>query len=86
MATCRQLPYLYKPAIAIVMSFSLWCLSRLRCSQPPLSLWLHSYCDVIHYWAGHNHYYGRTATLPCLIHKDMPPLTNLQWETWRYEN
>jgi len=62
-ATCRQSPYLHKPAIVIVMSFSLWrhsCVSRVRRSQPPFSLWRHSHYDVICYWAGHAHRYGRT--------------------------
>jgi len=55
-ATCRQSPYLHKPAIVTVTSISLWChsrVSRLRRSQPPFSLWRHSHCDVIRYWAGH---------------------------------
>jgi len=43
-------------------------------SQPPLSLWRHSQCDVIRYWDGHAHHYLRTYvtdTLPRLIYKDM---------------
>ena len=44
-ATCRQSPYLHKPAVAIVTS---------------ISLWRHSHCDIIRYWAGHTHRYGRT--------------------------
>jgi len=48
-ATCRQSPYLHKPAIVIVTSFSLW---ELRHSRPPFSSWRHSHCDVIRYWAG----------------------------------
>jgi len=47
-ATCRQSPYLHKPAIVIVTSFSLWHLS-LRRSQPPFSLWRHSSHDLIRY-------------------------------------
>jgi len=53
-ATCRQSPYLHKSAIVIVTSFSWW-----RRSQPPFSLWRHSHCDAIRYWAGHAHRYGR---------------------------
>jgi len=45
MATCHQSPRLHKPAIVIMMSFSLW---------------RHSHCDVIHSWAGHAHRYGCT--------------------------
>jgi len=48
-ATCRQSPYLHKPAIVIVTSFSLW---------------RHSHCDVIRYWTGHAHRYGRTLRTP----------------------
>jgi len=65
-ATCRQSPYLQKPAIVIVTSFSLWRHSRgsrLRRSQPAsqlFSLWRHSHCDVICYWAGHAQRYRRT--------------------------
>jgi len=65
-ATCRQSPYLQKPAIVNVTSFSLWRHSRgsrLRPSQPAsqlFSLWRHSHCDVIRYWAGHAQRYGRT--------------------------
>jgi len=76
MATCHQSPYLHKPSIVIVTSFSLWCLAPIRRSQrsqPPFSLWRHSHCDVIRYWAGHAHCYGRTNvhmhTLPRLIIK-----------------
>jgi len=43
-ATCRQSPYLRSPIITVT-SFSLWRLSH---------------CDVIRYWAGHAHRYGRT--------------------------
>jgi len=77
-----HLPYLCKPAVVIVTSFSLWRLAPSRRSvlrrrsQPPFSSWCHSHCDVIHYWAGHAHHYGcknvRTDTLPCLIYKDLP--------------
>ena len=35
-ATCRQSPYLHKPAIVIVTSFSLWRLAPIRRSQPPV--------------------------------------------------
>jgi len=65
-ATCHQLSYLHKPAILIVTSFSLWHHSRglhLRGLQPAIqlfSLWRHSHCDVIRYWAGHAQCYGRT--------------------------
>jgi len=62
-AACRQLPYLHKPAIIIMTSFSLWRysrISRLRRSQPPFSLWRHSDYDAIRYWAGHAQRYGRT--------------------------
>jgi len=45
--------------VCIMTSFSLWRLSRLRRSQPTFSLWLHSHCDVIRYWAGHANRYGR---------------------------
>jgi len=38
--------------------------SRLRRSQPPFSLWRHSHCDVIRYWAG-------VRTLPSLICRDV---------------
>ena len=75
--TCRQSPYLHKPAIVIVTSFSLWRLALWRSwrSQPPFSLWRHSHCDVIHYWAGHDQCYGctnvRMDTLPHLIYKDI---------------
>jgi len=44
-ATCRQSPYLHKPAIVVVTSFSIWRhsrVSRLRRSQPQFSLWRHS--------------------------------------------
>jgi len=61
--TCRQSPYLHKPAIIIMTSFSLWrdsSVSRLWRSQPPLSLWRHSHYDVIRYWPGHAQRYGRT--------------------------
>jgi len=44
-ATCRQSPYLHKPAIVTVTSFSLW---------------RHSHCDLICCWAGHAHRYRRT--------------------------
>jgi len=63
-ATCRQSPYLHKPAIIIMTS---------------LSLWRHSHCYVIRYEAGHAQRYGRTLrslryvrtdTLPRLIYKD----------------
>jgi len=61
---------LSQPAIVIVTSFSLWRASCLRHSQLPFSLWRHSHCDFICYWAGHAHRYGhtnvRTDTLPCL--------------------
>jgi len=73
MAACRQSPYLHKPAIVIVTSLSLWRLTLLRHSQPPFSLWRHSHCDVIRYWAGHARCYRRTYvmdTLPCIIYKD----------------
>jgi len=45
-ATCRQSPYLHKPAIVIVTSFS-WCLAPTALAVPVLimtsfSLWLHS--------------------------------------------
>jgi len=42
---------------------------RYHRSQPPFSLWRHSHCDVIRYWAGHAYRYGRTYvtdTLPRL--------------------
>jgi len=35
-------------------------MTHLRRSQPPFSLRRHSHCDVIRYWAGHDHRYGRT--------------------------
>jgi len=62
-ATCRQSPYLHKPAII---------------SQPPFSLsfslWRHSHCDVIRYWAGHAQRYGRTLRtyghLTCVCNMD----------------
>jgi len=62
-ATCRQSLYVHKPATVIVTSFSLWRLApirRWRRSKPPFSLWCHSHCDVIRYWAGHAHRYWRT--------------------------
>ena len=68
-ATCRQSPYLHKPAIAIITSLSLWRhsrFSRLRRSQP------RSHYDVIR-WAGHVQRYWRrlrTDNLPRLIYKD----------------
>jgi len=65
-AACSQLPYFQpvpsatKPAIIIVMSFSLW---------------RHSHFDVIRYWAGHAQRYRRTKvrtdTLLHLIYKDV---------------
>jgi len=64
-ATCRQLPYLHKPAIIIMTSFSLW--RHLRVSRLRLSQFPRSHYDVIRYWAGHAHRYGRTDTLPRLI-------------------
>jgi len=65
-ATCRQLPYLHKPAI-IIDVISLWRhsrVSRLRRSQPPFYLWCHSHYDVICYWAGHAQRYRRTLRTP----------------------
>ena len=46
-ATCRQSPYLHKPAIVIVASFSLWRLALAALAAPVLiitsfSLWRHS--------------------------------------------
>jgi len=35
-ATCRQSPYVHKPAIVIVSSFSLWRHSLLNWPRPPL--------------------------------------------------
>jgi len=53
MATCRQSPYLHKPAIIIVTSFSLWRLARTALAAPG------SHYDVICYWAGHAQRGGR---------------------------
>jgi len=50
-----------------------WWISKQWRSQPPFSLWRHSHCDVIRYWACHAHRYGRTDTLPRLIYKDCSP-------------
>ena len=58
-ATCRQSLYLHKPAIVIVMSFSLRRLAPMALAAP-VPLWRHSHCDVIRYWAGHAHRYGHT--------------------------
>jgi len=68
-ATCCQSPYLHKPAVVIVMSFSLWRLAPTAYgARSP-----HYHCDVFRYWAGHAHCYGRTYvtdTVACLIYKD----------------
>jgi len=75
--------------ISISQLFSLWRhthydvsrLRRRRRLQRPFSLWRHSR-DVICYWAGHSHRYGRTnvrtGTLPRLINKDY----YYQWLLW----
>ena len=74
-ATRRQSPYLHKPAVIIMTSFSLWRhlrVSRLWRSQPPFSLWCHYHYEVILYWTGHAQRYKRTLrmdTLPRLIYK-----------------
>ena len=76
--TCRQSPYLHKPAVVIVTSFSLWRLAptALLALAAPFSLWRHS-----HYWAGHAHRYGgtygSTDILPRLIYKDIFALADL---------
>ena len=57
-ATCRQSPYLHKPASVIMIIFL-----AIRRSQPPFSLWRHSHCDVFRYRAGHAHRYGHTRML-----------------------
>jgi len=76
MATCRQSPYLHKPAVIIMTSFSLWChlhvsRRRLWCSQPLFSLWRH----LLLSWPGPalRTYimYVRTDTLPRLLYKDI---------------
>ena len=59
-ATCRQSPYLHKPAIVVVTSFSLWRLAPTALAAPVLIMTSFSFCDVIRYWAGHIHHYGRT--------------------------
>jgi len=41
LATCRHSPYLHKPAIVIVTTFSLWCLAPTALAAP-FSLWRHS--------------------------------------------
>jgi len=69
-ATCRQSPYLHKPAIAIVTSFSIWRLAPTALVAPVLimmsfSLWRHSLLS----WP-RPPLYGRTDTLPRLIYKD----------------
>jgi len=53
-ATCRQI------ANRHISIHSHYDVSRLRLSQPQFSLWRHFHCDVIRYWAGHAHRYGRT--------------------------
>jgi len=63
-ATCRQSPYLHKPAIVIVTSFSLWRLAPTALATPVLimtsfSLWRHSPLRAY-----------VTDTLPCLIYND----------------
>jgi len=40
-ATCRQSPYLHKPAIVIVTSFSSWRHSLLSWPRPPLRMYVH---------------------------------------------
>jgi len=42
-ATCRQSPYLHKPAIVIVTSFSLWCLVTLAA---PILITLSANCYI----------------------------------------
>jgi len=58
-ATCRQSPYLNKPAIVIVTPFSLWRLA-------PTELAALAAPVLIRYWAGHANRYGRMDTLPRL--------------------
>jgi len=63
-ATCRQSPYLHKPAIVIVTSFSLWRLAPTALATPVLimtsfSLWRHSPLRAY-----------VTDTIPRLIYKD----------------
>jgi len=74
---CNPWPHVANRHISISQLLLLWChsyydVSRLRRSQPR-SQWRHSHCDVIHYWAGHAHRYGRpyvTDILPGLTYKD----------------
>jgi len=55
-ATCRQSPYLHKPAIVIMTSFSLWWRHSLLCWLPPV---LRKNVRTLH-----------TDTLPRLVYKD----------------
>ena len=81
-ATCRQSPYLHKPAIVIVTSFSLWRLARTALAAPLLimtsfSLWRHS---LLSWPRPPLRTYVRTDTLPRLIYKDTQfMLTHTTW-------
>jgi len=79
-ATCRQSPYLHKPAIVIVIVtlFSLWRLAPAALAAPVLimtsfSLWRHSLlswpCPALRTYE--RTYVRSTDTLPRLIYKDV---------------
>jgi len=62
-ATCRQSPYLHKPAIIIMTSFALAAPVLIVTSFSSRAYGARStrsHYDVIRYWAGHPQRYGRT--------------------------
>jgi len=46
-ATCRQSPYLHKPALVIVTSFSLWRLAPIAALASSFPLWRHCHYNIL---------------------------------------
>jgi len=72
-ATCRQSPYLHKPAIVVVTSFSLWRHSLLSWSRPALWTNVRTY--------GHRVLYVKMQKKKMVVHGMKPIICN-QTETW----